>query len=63
MRDLSEVRSALSNQDKKRSRLSKMMATGSLALKDLENEGEDSVTLFMRATLYEKDKNFEAAVL
>jgi len=53
----------MSNQDRKRSRLSKMLATGSLALKDLENELEDCVTLFMRAKLYEKDKNFEAAIL
>ena len=39
------------------------MATGSLALKDIENEGEDPVTLFMRAKLYEKDKNLDSAIL
>ena len=38
------------------------MAAGSLTLKDLENEENDCVTMFMRAKLLEKAKNFEAAI-
>jgi len=39
-----------------------MMAKGVLQLKDLETEGDDPVTIFMRAKLLEKAKDFEAAI-
>lgn len=60
--DASVVSSALSDHARKRSRLQKLMAAGNLDLQSLENEDQDTVTMFMRAKIFEKDQMYEEAI-
>jgi hypothetical protein len=38
------------------------MAAGNLDLQSLENEDQDTVTMFMRAKIFEKDQMYEEAI-